>query len=130
MKKPLLLLGLLGLLVASAFGQGNILQAKIPFDFVVNGKTLPAGNYDFSVNDRLVQIKNHDTGNIVALGYLPRIAADKTAQGVPKISFGMKDDKHFIQAIWPAQDDGYLVQKTNGESLHEVAGSQPAGSAR
>jgi len=124
MKRSLLVVGLLGLLLASAFGQNSFMQAKIPFEFVVEGKTLPAGDYDFKVTDRLVQLKNHDTGNTVALGYLTRIAVDKSAPAAARISFDVQDNKHFIEAIWPAKDDGYLVHMVKGEHTHDIVAMQ------
>lgn len=109
------------MLLASAFGQGNFLQAKIPFEFVVGGKTLPAGDYDFGMSDNVVRMRNHDTGMTVAqFGFMTRIAADKTVGGTARISFDVKEDKHFIEAIWPEQGDGYLIHAVKGEHTHEI----------
>ena len=125
MKRLTLVLGLLGVLLSTAFGQeGNFLQAKIPFEFGAGGKTHSAGNYDFSVHNKFVTMKNKDTGKTVDLGFLTRIAADNTATGKARISFDVQEGKHFIEAIWPAQGDGYLIHTVKGEHTHEIVRSQ------
>ncbi len=122
MKRSLVIVGLLGLFLASALGQETFfLKAKIPFDFVVSGRTIPAGDYDFGISNNMVALRDHGTGrNVAQFGYMTRIAADKTATGSARISFDVKEDKHFIEAIWPEQGDGYLIHAVKGEHTHEV----------
>jgi hypothetical protein len=121
MKRSILVLGLLGILLASAFGQGNLLEAKIPFEFVAGSKTLPAGNYDFGASGNLIRMNDHDTGKTVALlESLTRIAADMTATGTARISFDVQEGRYFIEAIWPEHGDGYLIHTVKGEHTHEV----------
>lgn len=114
-------MGLVGvLLTTGAFAQGNFLQAKIPFEFVVGGNTHPAGNYGFSVSQKFVEMKSQESGKTVPLGYLTRIAADRTAAGTARISFDVQQGQHFIEAIWPDSGDGYLISTVKGEHSHEV----------
>lgn len=124
MKRLTLVLGLLGVLLSTAFGQGNFLQTKVPFEFVVGGQTFPAGNYDFSVSNKLVTMKSKDTGKTVDLGFMTRIAVDNTAAGNARISFDVQEGKHFIEAIWPAQGDGYLINTVKGEHTHDIVRSK------
>jgi len=124
MKRLTLVLGLLGVLLSTAFGQGTVLHAKIPFEFVAGGKTIPAGTYDFGVSRNFVQMKNSDTGKTVSLVYMTRIAADNTATGRARIAFDVQDGKHFIEAVWPEQGDGYLLHHVKGEHTHEIIRSQ------
>src|ERR1700693_2371038 len=65
MKKQLFALLGLGLLfaTASAYAQTAALKANIPFNFVVTGKSLPAGEYtiqSLSVNERVLTIRGAD----------------------------------------------------------------------
>jgi hypothetical protein len=124
MKRSILVVGLLAALLTTAFGQGSSLRLKIPFEFVAGGKTLPAGNYQFSVYNNLVQMKSLDTRETLSLTFLTRIAGDNTANGKARISFDVQEGKHFIEAIWPDQDDGYLVHVVKGEHTHEIVRSQ------
>jgi hypothetical protein len=125
MKRSTLVLGLLAILLSTAFGQRGVLQTKIPFEFVAGSHTLPAGDYNFSATDRFVQIKNVDTGKTVSVAYITRIAADRTATGKARVSFDVQEGKHFIEALWPGQDgDGYLVHSVKGKHTHETVRSQ------
>src|ERR1700761_9087424 len=56
------------LLPASAFAASNSLTVNIPFAFVVNGRTLPAGSYAVDVADSnsVLSIRNRQGGLLVA----------------------------------------------------------------
>jgi hypothetical protein len=123
MKRLILVLGLLGVLVSAAFGQGTFLQVKIPFEFVVGGNTFPAGTYTFSQSNQYVQMKSLDTGESVPLGFLTRLAADRTP-GTAGISFDVQEGKHFIETVWPKAGDGYLVHMVKGNHTHEIVKSE------
>jgi hypothetical protein len=122
MKRTILVLGLVGILLASAFGQSNILRASIPFEFVVSNLTLPAGDYEFRVTgDQFMKITNVGTGATVAMVMpLTRLAAEKMAAGTGKVSFDVREGKHFIEAVWPSEGAGYLLHATKGEHTHEI----------
>jgi hypothetical protein len=126
MKRLTVVVGLLGVLLATtAFGQGRyFLQTRIPFEFVAADKTFPAGKYDFRLSDHSVEMTNHDTGKHFSLPFLTSMAADKTAQGTARISFDVQDGKHFIEAVWPENSDGYLIRKVEGEHTREIIRSK------
>ena len=125
MKRLTLVVGLLRVLLATTFGQGRyFLQTKIPFEFVAEGKTLPAGKYDFRLSDHSVEMRNHDTGKAFQLPVLTSIAADKTARGTARISFDVQGGKHFIEAVWPEKGDGFLIHKAEGENTREIIRSK------
>lgn len=124
MKRSILVVGLLAALLTTAFGQRDFLQTKIPFEFVAGGKTFPAGNYDFSASNNLIHVKNHDTGAKVAVKFLTRIAADKTASGKGRIAFDVREGKHFVEVIWPEGGDGYLMGTVKGEHSHDIVKPQ------
>ncbi len=125
MKRVALVVGLLGVLLATGFAQQNFLQTKIPFEFVAGGRTFPAGTYAFKVSNGLVEVKDDATGKIVAqLVPMTRIAVDKTATGAARISFDVQDGRHFIEAIWPGREDGYLLHTVKGQHTHEIVRSE------
>ena len=48
-------------LAGTSLAQSNGVQAKVPFDFTVGDKVLPAGNYTIrSESSHVIMIKNHD----------------------------------------------------------------------
>ena len=120
MKKAALVVCLLAVLLTSALGQGTFLHARIPFEFVAGGQTFPAGNYDFSVSNSAVTIRNMETRKSLEFGYLTRVAADNTAPGAARISYDVQEGKRFIEAIWPSNGDGYLIHTVKGEHTHVI----------
>ncbi len=122
MKKISLIVCLLGLMLATALGQNSqpTLQAKIPFEFWASGKTFAAGNYSFSVSNETIKMTNQDTGEAVFLQLMTRLAAEKSPASTAKISFDVQQDKHFIEALWPDSDDGYLLHAVKGEHTHKI----------
>ncbi len=120
MKKVVLIVALLGLLLPAAFAQGNSLHAMIPFDFIAMGKTLPAGSYAFNVSDGNVKMLNEQTGATLLLGHLTRIAAENQAKRAAKVSFDVQGGKHYIEAFWPEEGDGYLIHMVKGEHTHSI----------
>lgn len=124
MKKLVLVLGLLAIFASTAFAQGAFLTANIPFEFVVSGKTFPAGDYDFRMTgpgEHFLQMSNHHTGAVIATVVpITRIAAASHEPGTGRVSFDVTDGKHFVEAVWPATGDGYLLHAVKREHTHEV----------
>jgi len=88
-------------LAAGAFaGESDRLVVNIPYDFVVSGKTLPAGNYRVgrvSSTDLhhllLTSVENHES--IIALS--TEIATAPTQN--PAVTFQISGDEHFLTRI-------------------------------
>ncbi len=120
MKRMIVMFGLLALLAVSAYAQEGLVNAKVPFEFVVSGKTLPAGNYVFKLSTDRLTVQNKDTGTIAAAMVMTKIAATAESKAVG-ITFDVSNGKHFIEAVWPmAGGDGYLIHMVKGEHTHEV----------
>jgi len=85
---------------AKAQGTSDQLLVKVPYDFVVGGKTLPAGTYrvsriSFSNEGELI-LKNVDKGAGVLLGASMWEAA-RTSK--PELKFEQIDGKYFLSGI-------------------------------
>ncbi len=120
MKRMIVMFGLLALLAVSAYAQEGLVNAKVPFEFVVSGKTLPAGNYVFKLSTDRLTVQNKDTGTIAAAMVMTKIAGTAESKAVG-ITFDVSNGKHFIEAVWPmAGGDGYLIHMVKGEHTHEV----------
>jgi len=104
MKKQLFALLGLGLLfaTASAYAQTAALKANIPFNFVVTGKSLPAGEYaiqSLSTSERVLVIRGSDkSANMVMVSPCESAKpSDKT-----KLIFHRYGDCYFLSQIWTA----------------------------
>jgi hypothetical protein len=105
MKKHTLLLGLSLLLIGTVANARDVnMKVTVPFDFVVNGATLPSGEY--SVRGlglgNAISIRNADqTANamVLALGCESLKTSEKT-----KLVFHRYGNRYFLTQIWMAGD--------------------------
>ena len=107
MKKLFRVVGIgsvLTLLIAStAFAQlpGTAIRASIPFDFVVRGKTLPAGDYELTrINDEPIglMIRNIDHKHDEALFETEPVYADRIARR-DVLVFHRYGDTYFLSEV-------------------------------
>jgi hypothetical protein len=95
-----------GLLVAAVAVLGAVsaraetLEVTVPFQFVVQGHTLPAGQYRVTSGSGLVQIRG-ERGNDAALTVLtvPTISHDPAGTG-PSLVFSEVEHQHRLDGIW------------------------------
>jgi len=85
--------------VVPAYAQGAGVAAKIPFQFAVNGKVLPAGEYTMTSNGPLVEIQDAQ-GKPVALARAD-YASGRAVRGNGEIIFHCYRDMCLLAEIWP-----------------------------
>jgi hypothetical protein len=121
MKRQMLsLVGVLALLLvgASAYAQNIKVKATVPFDFIVNGKTLPAGEYTIasfgSVDGRTLMVRSGDLDKqmlVRANSSESLKVSDKT-----KLVFHRYDQRYFLSEIWVAGNDrGHQIPRGGRE---------------
>jgi len=118
MKKQLFALLGLGLLLAtvSAYAQTTNVKANIPFNFVVNGKTLPSGEYTIrtvgGINHALsISGPDRKTSMFLANSCASLKGSEKT-----KLIFSRHGDRYFLSQIWEAGNAaGYELPKSRWE---------------
>ena len=103
MKKQLFALLGLGLLfaTASAYAQTVALKANVPFNFIVAGKTLPAGEYtiqSLSTIQRVLVIRGSDKPQMV----MANSCASAKPSDTSKLVFHRYGDRYFLSQIWTA----------------------------
>ena len=99
----LLLIAAVGAVTAPAQSSTR-LEASIPFDFVVGGKTLPAGDYTVSTvlsHDPSVLAIRNPQGCAIAI---TQGADNKKSDGTNKLVFHRYGNKYFLSQIW--NEDG------------------------
>lgn len=128
MKKNLIAVLTLGLLLAApALAQTASMNVNVPFDFIVNGKTLPAGEYrvdGLSTSTSTIAIRNTEkTAKLMALtnGCESIEAADAS-----KLVFHRYGSQYFLAQVWSAgSSEGRELPRSRAE--REVASNnQPA----
>ena len=121
---------LLILMVAALTGLANaqnvVIQAQVPFDFVVNGKTIPAGNCVVRKLDNratVLSIGNDDRHELVfPIGDETPKTGNKTV-----LVFHRYGDRYFLAAIRRAGKEGYELPPTKLEEemrAQNVAGEE------
>jgi hypothetical protein len=126
MKKHTLLLGLSLLLIGTvAYARNVNLKVNVPFDFVVNGATLPSGEYSVQglALGNAISIRNADyIAKALVLG--TRCQSPKTSEKA-KLVFHRYGNRYFLAQIWMAGDNaGVELAKSRLET--EIAQSRTA----
>jgi hypothetical protein len=107
---------MIGLGAAMCLGAtaGNVmaqdtLAVKVPFSFLVNGRTLPAGNYTItrdSMASSVYLIRGDKGGAFVAT--VPSGGHDP-AGNRPSLTFVRHENEYKLSAIWESANDGLEV---------------------
>ena len=90
---------LAGLTAVPAQAQTSV-RAKVPFNFVVSGKTLAAGDYTMTLNPHQVKIED-DRGLIVAMVLTNEISGHTVGQA-GQLIFHCYKDRCFLSQVWSA----------------------------
>ena len=126
MKKQILLLGLSLLLIGTvAYAQDLNMKVNVPFDFVVNGATLPSGEYSvqrLGIGNAISIRKADHTAKALALG--TRCESRKTSEK-SKLVFNRYGNRYFLAQIWMAGvNAGQELPKSRLQT--EIAQNRPA----
>ena len=123
-------LGLLGLvaafavaLPAAASAQTLHVRADIPFSFQAEGKTLPAGRYEFTEidNGAIVRVAGASGENAVLMPTLTRVAAEVHGHADDShVVFDVVNGVHTLSEVWSSGSDGFLVSVTKAAHTHKV----------
>lgn len=100
--------------------QAMDLQANVPFDFQVGGKSMPAGEYLIRQSNGVLFLRGLTAG--VFSITLPASRASAPATGT--LDFTRYGDTYFLKKVWvPDSRDGWAVPMTKREK--ELASSGP-----
>jgi hypothetical protein len=107
-----------GLAVVRAYSQagGVQVQAKVPFEFVISGKTFPAGEYTMVACPLGVAIQ--DEHGITIATVLASDISGRSASVNGQIVFHCYNDRHcFLSEVWsPRQDTGRQLLISGAEA--------------
>jgi len=127
MKKQLLALLGLGLVLASApvYAQTIQLKAAVPFDFVVNGSTLPSGQYTIrssTSSGRVLTISGAGEGPMF---FLANACRSNQASAQSKLVFIHAGDRYFLSEMWTEGNDTG-IQVPNSSRAERIAENMTA----
>ena len=99
----LVLLALITLLANTGNAQSvQRFKINVPFPFVLNGQTLPAGRYVIERTDpgrpNIVTLKRID-GNVVRMVLTQRVEKDKPSTA-SSVLFVQREGKHYLFQVW------------------------------
>jgi hypothetical protein len=134
LKAVLMFTCLLGVGVSARAQDADVVVVRVPFEFVVGGATLPAGDYRVSrVNpgaNRELAISGNEKGNVFVLP----VAFDDGPANQPTLSFEHVGGKYFLSRIktpsgvysMPASREMVMLGKANspGPSSSSASGGQ------
>lgn len=78
---------------------------KVPFEFKVGSKVLPAGDYKVYVEDQTVRLqKNDGNGNVIAI--TRRKIGTGRAETEVKLTFRRYGDQYYLSQVWAVDGIG------------------------
>ena len=114
--KELILAGVL-LLVGAGTARADMdtmLRTKVPFPFVVNGHTLPAGKYIIQRDElsrSILLIRGNEKNNAggVFLATVPDGGHDPAGAFKPILTFRKVENQYRLTGVWNGDDEGFDV---------------------
>jgi hypothetical protein len=104
---------LMGAVLFSTAAQAStstVLHTNVPFTFVVNGRTLPAGAYTIQREDdgsAVLVIRSDNANEAVAFTTIPDGGHRRAS--TPTLSFTHVGGEYRLTGIWPNNDEGWDV---------------------
>ena len=109
LKKSVPLAGALALMSAGVAHAQDTLDVKVPFPFVVHGKSLPAGQYSVRRDGPvlLIQGERGTRGNVVVLT-TPSGGHDPAGE-TPVLTFDRYENTYKLTGVWESKNEGQTV---------------------
>jgi hypothetical protein len=99
-------------LTSGTAAAADVLEAKVPFPFVVNGQTMPAGQYTIERSEfgSSVLLIRGERGNRVAAFVGVRPTGEKSpSSDRPALQFKKHENEYKLSAVWESAYDGVDV---------------------
>ena len=107
---------LTGLSSAPGYAEPGRMKAKVPFEFVVGGKILPAGEYQIVTVPHRVDVQDARGKKLAVV--LANEISEGSAGADAKIVFHCYSEECFLAEVWtPDYEHGQLVSSRSEEQL-------------
>lgn len=114
MRTKLLKIGVLAaacLGVAAGSARASTLDVKVPFPFVVQGKTMPAGQYQVTDDDGVVRLRGEKgTHAIDTVLTIPATGSDPGGKH-PVLTFKRHENQYRLTGIWESETQGREINR-------------------
>jgi hypothetical protein len=111
--------------LAAGYATAGDLVVNAKNQFKAGDQTFPAGNYRISstqaATQRVISIRNLDTGAETTVRYITRISPRGSGQG--SVVFDVFQGERYLAEIYFPREDGFHLQGAPGEHTHD---SSPA----
>ena len=107
---------LLGLMSGAVFAQAAKMIVSIPFSFMLDGKSFPAGRYEIHEESTQLRVRNLDNNESAFARVLTRIS--QTSEGETRIVFDKAGDESYLAEVHIAGRDGFHLQGAPGPHTH------------
>ena len=107
----MILLGAVGTARASTT---TVLEAKVPFSFMVNGQSFPAGKYLVQRDDTsgtVMLIRGEKNNHAAAFVATTPDGGQDPAGSHPALTFSRHENQYRLSSIWQSANDGYDVNR-------------------
>jgi hypothetical protein len=112
MRKSVLLAGAFLLFAgATASASGwNVMEVKVPFSFVVNGHTLPAGRYTVEQEGGSALLLRGEKDNHAAAFAMTVAASGQDPAGPrPTLTFTRHENQYRLSSVWESGSEGWSI---------------------
>jgi hypothetical protein len=99
-------------MVASGTARAATVDARVPFAFIVEGHTLPAGQYrvESELSDPSVLLIRGENGSKASMFVLTRPAAGHDPAGdTPSLTFDRYENQYRLVSIWESKEQGQEI---------------------
>jgi len=96
--------------MAAGSAQASTLEVKVPFAFVVHGRTMPAGPYRLTDDGGLVELQGK-SGQHADIFVLSTPASGRDPKGeTPALTFQRHDNQYWLTAVWESGSSGRTMK--------------------
>ncbi len=116
LKKTAPLAALLVVLGAGT-AKASVVEAKVPFDFVVHGRTLPAGDYLLERDDNepaLLFIRGKDGAHTNMIVFTEPAGDHDPAGDQPVLRFTRRGSEYWLADVWRSRNEGWEIEVKAG----------------
>jgi len=105
-------LGGLCLVAAAGSANASIVDVKVPFAFVVQGRTLPAGTYRIETEDASIVLIRGEGATHAGTFVLTTPASGSDPAGAsPALTFSKHENQYQLDDIWLDEHDGVEIAR-------------------